>query len=172
MIWFETLYLAGSSRIYGYLWDWYLILRLQVCWSTMLDLMVYCKILLVVSHSIHSRSIFASLITHLKFLWFLFLECIQVFFYFEPQSSFILSMPAIAHVLTDPSIFSVASTESPSLCLWTRPVSQSEAPWAHADLCWIFDPVSKTSQAPKHSHAPFCKLIAHCAIQEPEHSAF
>ena len=26
--------------------------------------------------------------------------------------------------------------------------------------------------APKHSHAPFCKLIAHCAIQEPEHSAF
>ena len=94
------------------------------------------------------------------------------FFYFEPQSSFILSMPAIAHVLTDPSIFSVASTESPSLCLWTRPVSQSEAPWAHADLCWIFDPVSKTSQAPKHSHAPFCKLIAHCAIQEPEHSAF
>ena len=32
--------------------------------------------------------------------------------------------------------------------------------------------MSKTSQAPKHSHAPFCKLIAHCAIQEPEHSAF
>lgn len=107
-----------------------------------------------------------------NFFGFFFWSASKYFFKFEPQSSFILSMPAIAHVLTDPSIFSVASTESPSLCLWTRPVSQSEAPWAHADLCWIFDPVSKTSQAPKHSHAPFCKLIAHCAIQEPEHSAF
>ena len=29
----------------------------------------------------------------------------------------------------------------------------------------------KHPRSPKHSHAPFCKLMAHCAIQEPVHSA-
>ena len=29
----------------------------------------------------------------------------------------------------------------------------------------------KHPRSPKHSHAPFCKLMAHCVIQEPVHSA-
>jgi hypothetical protein len=56
-------------------------------------------------------------------------------FFNSNRTHFFLSTPVIAHVLTDPSIFRVASTESSSLCLWTRPAFQSEAQWAHADLC-------------------------------------
>lgn len=56
-------------------------------------------------------------------------------FFNSNRKHFFLSTPVIAHVLTDPSIFRVASTESSSLCLWTRPAFQSEAQWAHADLC-------------------------------------
>ena len=106
-----------------------------------------------------------------NFFGFYFWRASKYFFY--PNHNHLLFSACLPSRMFSPiHPYSVWPALSLQVCVCEQPASQSEAPWAHADLCWIFDPVSKTSQAPKHSHAPFCKLIAHCAIQEPEHSAF